>query len=116
MGCASPRSYILLKYILANTTISWRTGVIAFETRVQIDEDLFKNVDRQAARNYLLLTRYTIHDARHFQLVVKQRSKCQPSHADMPKPRYVGMNPSQLFARALQPFNSPTTGNLSYTS
>jgi hypothetical protein len=56
MGCVSPRSGILLEYILANTIITFHTGVITFETRVQIEEDLFKNVDRQAARIYLLLT------------------------------------------------------------
>jgi hypothetical protein len=62
MGCVSPRSDTLLKYILANTTINFRTGVIAFETRVQIEKDLFKNVDRQAARIHLLLTPLMMRD------------------------------------------------------
>jgi hypothetical protein len=47
-------SATLLKYILANTTINFHTDVIAFETRAQIEEDLFKNVDRWTARIYLL--------------------------------------------------------------
>jgi hypothetical protein len=62
MGCVSPRSDTLLKNILANTTINIRTGVIAFETRVQIEKDLFKNVDRQAARIHLLLTPLMMRD------------------------------------------------------
>jgi hypothetical protein len=62
MGCVSPRSDTLLKNILANTTINFRTVVIAFETRVQIEKDLFKNVDRQAARIHLLLTPLMMRD------------------------------------------------------